>query len=149
MCIRDRYAEPLGRWYKVTAFATDKEHFVTIFQDVTLDVEHTQSLEKQKQEIKELSRDLELIFQTTQDAMFLARVEGGEFRYVRNNIAHQRLIGYSPEDIANKTPIELLGPELGQALKKSYQRCVDTKAVSYTHLDVYKRQVLTLALMTR
>lgn len=122
-----QYAEPLGRWYKVTAFATDKEHFVTIFQDVTLDVEHTQSLEKQKQEIKELSRDLELIFQTTQDAMFLARVEGGEFRYVRNNIAHQRLIGYSPEDIANKTPIELLGQELGQALEKSYQRCVDTK----------------------
>lgn len=78
-------------------------------------------------ELEELSRDLNIIFNSTQDAMFLVKVDGNEFRYLRNNISHQRLVGYSFKDIANKTPMELLGPKLGQTLQNSYQKCVDAK----------------------
>ena len=49
--------------------------------------------------------------------MFLARIEDGEFRYIRNNAAHQRLAGYTVEDIKDKTPIQVLGKELGEIVK--------------------------------
>ena len=34
-----RYLEPLNRWCRITAFAVDKEHFVTVFQAVSKEAE--------------------------------------------------------------------------------------------------------------
>lgn len=78
--------------------------------------------------LEELSRDLDIIFNSTQDAMFLIAVDKGEFRYLRNNRSHQQLTGYSTQDLRGKTPVELLGPELGLTMQKRYQRCVDAMA---------------------
>lgn len=122
-----KYAESLGRWYKITSFSPQKDHFVTIFQEVTLEMERIKTLEEQEQRIKELTTELETVFNGTQDAMFLVRVENGEFRYIRNNATHQELTGYSMEDIRDKTPLDAVGEEIGTMLKAGYQRCVEAK----------------------
>ncbi len=122
-----QYAEPLGRWYKITAFTPQPGYFVTIFHEITAEMERIKTLETQRQQIKELSTELETMFNNTQDAMFLVRVEDGEFRYMRNNAAHQKLTGFSLAVLQNKTPGELTGKELGETIKGNYQRCVDAK----------------------
>lgn len=123
-----QYAEPLGRWYKITAFAPQKGHFITIFQEITSEMERIKTLEEGEQRIRELTTELETVFNSTQDVMFLVRVENGEFRYIRNNAAHQELTGYSMEDIKDKTPFEAAGEEIGAIVKAGYQRCVWAKA---------------------
>ncbi|MBO8138643.1 MAG: diguanylate cyclase [Desulfotomaculum sp.] len=122
-----RYAEPLGRWYKITAFAPQKGYFTTIFQEITSEIERVKTLEAQKKQIGELATELEIVFNATQDAMFLVRVENGELRYMRNNAAHQKLTGFSLEDIKDKTPVELAGKEIGEAVNTNYQRCLKIK----------------------
>ena len=48
-------------------------------------------LKETEKEITRLTNEYEKVFNGTQDAMFLVKVlENGEFRYVRNNLAHQR-----------------------------------------------------------
>jgi len=113
-----QYVHSLGRWYKISAFVPQKDCFVTYYQDITSEIE----------QIKDLTTQLETVFNCTQDAMFIVRVENGEFRYIKNNAAHQKLAGYTLEDLSGKTPIEAAGEEIGRILKSNYQRCVDLKA---------------------
>lgn len=122
-----QYAEPLGRWYKITAFSSQKEYFVTLFQEITEEIRQIENLEAQNEKNEELSKELEIMFNATQDAMFLVRVENGEFRYIRNNDAHQKLTRFSLEDIKDKTPVELAGKEIGEAVITNYQRCLKIK----------------------
>ena len=67
--------------------------------------------------LEKLSRALEIIFNNTHDAMFLVKVEGDEFRFLRNNRTHQSLTGFAAETMAGKTPQELLGSELGGTIE--------------------------------
>ncbi len=122
-----QYAEPLQRWYKITAFSPEKGYFVTLFQEITEEIRQIENLEDRREKIEELSTELEMVFNGTQDAMFLVRMEGGEFRYMRNNAAHRKLTGFSLEDIKDKTPVELAGKEIGEAVSANYQRCADSK----------------------
>jgi PAS domain S-box-containing protein len=78
--------------------------------------------------LEKLSHELDIIFNSTQDAMFLMKVAGNEFRYLRNNVAHQRLTGYSNEDLAGKTPVQLLGPDVGRIMENHYRQCAQAKA---------------------
>ncbi|MDI6601201.1 MAG: diguanylate cyclase [Thermoanaerobacteraceae bacterium] len=83
------------------------------------------TLEKHEQQIREFTIDLETVFNGTQDAMFLVRVENGGFRYVRNNISHQKLTGFSLAQLQGKTPVELAGEEIGEKVEANYRRCVE------------------------
>lgn len=90
-------------------------------QDIT-------SLKESEKALLRLSREYEIVFNGTQDAMFLIQViKDGEFCFIRNNLAHQNDTGISLEQIRNKSPQELLGNELGDRVAKNYQRCVDSK----------------------
>ncbi|MGE4354201.1 MAG: HD domain-containing phosphohydrolase [Oscillospiraceae bacterium] len=64
--------------------------------------------------------ELEFIFNSTQDAMFMAEYTGGEFRYIRINSAHQKISGFDNSDIRGKTPIEVWGKETGEKLHNFY-----------------------------
>jgi len=68
-----QYAEPLERWYKITAFAPQKGHFIAVFQEINSEMERIKTLEEQEQQIRELTTELETVFNGTQDAMFLVR----------------------------------------------------------------------------
>ena len=91
------------------------------------------SLKETEKEISRLTREYEKVFNGTQDAMFLIQVmEDGVFRFIRNNLAHQRKTGILLEQIMDKSPQELLGKNMGDLVARNYQKCVDgRKAITY------------------
>lgn len=121
------YAEPLKKWYRVTAFSTKKGYFTTFVQDVTLETQQINDLEKQKSNFETISRELEIIFNSTQDAMSLVQVDNGKFIYIRNNEAHEKATGISNDEISGKTPFQLFGPEMGCIIENTYKECVENK----------------------
>jgi PAS domain S-box-containing protein len=99
---------------------------------MTEEMDALETLARQKREIEAVSSELETIFNSTNDAMFLVGFEKGEFIYMRNNRTHQELTGYGPEDFNGKTPKELLGEETGRIVSEGYLRCVETgERISY------------------
>ncbi|NCB52766.1 MAG: PAS domain S-box protein [Clostridia bacterium] len=134
-----RHAEILGQCYKITAFSPEPGQFVVALQDETHETQNMRALERQKNEIAAITAELETIFNSTHDAMFLMEYKNGEFTYVRNNQAHQKLIGYSNEEISGKTPEQLLGAETGKAFKENYLRCVAVGGpISYEETTVLR-----------
>lgn len=86
------------------------------------------NIKETEQKISRLSKEYEIVFNGTQDAIFLIKVLGnGEFRIVRTNRAHQNKSGIPLEQIKDKTPQELLGKETGDLIASNYQKCVDSK----------------------
>ncbi len=82
-----------------------------------------------KQAFRQLAEEYEIVFNGTQDALFLLEVTGpGEFRFLRNNRSHQEKTGITLEALQGKTPKELLGAELGEVVSKNYQKCVEQAA---------------------
>ncbi len=90
-------------------------------------------LKNAENEISRLKEEYEKVFNGTQDAMFLIKVfENGNFKYIRNNLAHQEKTMISLEQISNKSPYDLLGKEMGDIVSDNYQKCVDNrKSISY------------------
>lgn len=93
-------------------------------------------LKEKEKEISRLTKEYEKVFHGTQDAMFLIEVmENGEFRYVRNNLAHQNKTGIKLAHLMNKTPHELLGTQLGDVVEGNYRRCAESKtSITYEEL---------------
>ena len=123
MAIRDKEGRPL--------------RMLGAHQDIT-------GLKEAERELARLSSEYEKVFNGTQDAMFLMQVvDDGEFRFIRNNLAHQHKTGILPDQIRGKSPQDLLGKEVGDLVANNYQRCVDSK-----HTVTYE-EVLTLPEGTR
>ncbi|MEA4814296.1 MAG: PAS domain S-box protein [Oscillospiraceae bacterium] len=102
----------------------DASHLIVVLQDITKEDRLTSKQELQNKEIRTAFEDLELIFNSTHDAMFLAEYSNGTFRYLRSNRVHRQLTGL--HEIAGKTPEEVLGKERGQEIQRSYQQCIDS-----------------------
>jgi len=75
----------------------------------------------------------EIVSNGTQDAMSLIRVlKNGEFRFIRNNLSHQKKTGLLLQQFKDKTPQELFGKEKGDLVARNYQKCVDNrKSITY------------------
>ncbi|ADE35962.1 PAS domain S-box protein [Methanohalophilus mahii] len=86
-----------------------------------------------EEEIKKLTEEYQTVFQGTQDSMFLIEVtDDNEFRYMRNNRAHQVSTGFTSAYFRGKTPQELAGKKTGDQLSANYKRCIDSNdTVSY------------------
>ncbi|SHG69028.1 PAS domain S-box-containing protein/diguanylate cyclase (GGDEF) domain-containing protein [Thermosyntropha lipolytica DSM 11003] len=123
-----RYYKPLDRWLRIKAFSPAPGFLVTLFVDINEEMAMINELARQKEEIESLNSQLKLIFESTQDALFLAKYERGNFYYLHSNPTHQRLTGYRLEDIKGKTPEEVLGEELASKVKKGYMQCIEKKA---------------------
>ncbi|TDO86438.1 PAS domain S-box-containing protein [Halanaerobium saccharolyticum] len=75
-----------------------------------------------------LEKEYEIVFNNTQDALFIMEVdENKDFRFLKLNPTHENLTGLKTEEIAGKTPVEILGPELGNLVKERYQKCLNKK----------------------
>jgi len=122
-----QYSEPLKRWYKVSAFSMEKGTFITLFQDISQEMDILQALREQEKQIRELGRELETVFNGSHDAIFIVKVEGEEFRYTRNNAAYRKLTGLSLEDTKGKTPVEALGRKTGEKVTDSLRRCLEAR----------------------
>lgn len=121
-----------GHWYKVSSFTPDEDHFVLLLQDITNEMHRLHQVEKQKQKLKAMAEDLEVIFNSTHDAMFLVGYDGQQFNYIRNNLTHQQLTGYDADAFVGKTPRQLLGDAVGGQVETNYRRCL-TAETSITY----------------
>ncbi|MBW7571469.1 PAS domain S-box protein [Caproiciproducens faecalis] len=115
-----QFIDIFQKWFKVTAFSLQEEYFVTIFQDVTAEMQNLHQLKKQTKQIETAYRDLDIIFNSTHDAMFLAEYKDETLNYIRLNSAHQKLSGFRPQDIQGKTPVEVWGTEIGPGIQETY-----------------------------
>ena len=90
-------------------------------------------LKETEKEVVRLKKEYEKVFNGTQDAMFLIKVlDNGDFRYIRNNLAHQNKTGISLEKIMNKSPEDLLGKEFGELVKENYEKCLkERRSITY------------------
>ncbi|MGM0470660.1 MAG: diguanylate cyclase [Bacillota bacterium] len=73
------------------------------------------------------------IFNNTQDAIFLLRVDNKqEFRFQLLNPTYEELTGLSTEEVRDKTPQEVFGLEVGSELANNYQQCLEAEeTISY------------------
>jgi histidinol-phosphatase (PHP family) len=129
--VRYRHASGSTIWIRCRGLAIrDKNGKPIRMLGAHLDITALKETEK---EISRLTSEYEKVFNGTQDAMFLIQVmEDGVFRFMRNNLAHQKKTGILLEQIMNTSPQELLGKELGDLVARNYQRCVDgRKAITY------------------
>lgn len=93
--------------------------------EVLARVEAMLRIKRAEEQLLKVSHEYEMVFQSTQDALFLVAVENEHsFRFIRNNRAHQRATGVSLEMLCGKTPEELLGNVLGKQVSANYLRCV-------------------------
>lgn len=126
--IRYRHKNGSTVWMRCRGIAITDENNIPIrmigsHMDIT-------DLKEAEQKVARISREYEKVFNGTQDAMFLIRViNGNQFRYIRNNLAHQTKTGIQLDQIKDKSPQDLLGKELGDIVSINYQECVDTKKV--------------------
>lgn len=96
--------------------------------DIQLSIDKDVSFE----EFEELSEDryfYENIFHHSSDAIFIIEYKNGEFRYVTTNKKHRTETGIPIEAIQNKTPVELVGPEIGEKLIENYTRALHSNDV--------------------
>lgn len=94
--------------------------------------EDLERIKKDEERIEELKEEYELIFNNTQDAMFLVEVNNENFRYLRLNSAHERMTGLSTSEVKGKTPKEITDDETGGKVIERYKECVEKReAISY------------------
>lgn len=101
----------------------EPHRLLSLFTNITL-------LKQAQQALKKVTREYEMVFEGTQDVIFLIKVNDDEtFTYVRANQALVQKTGISFNNIIGKSPIDLVGPELGMQLNIYYQRCVTLREV--------------------
>lgn len=95
----------------------------------------------------EAADDVSLIFNCTQDALFLLVEEAGRLLYRRNNESHQAMTGYDGHSLYGHTPCQILGEDSGKRLEEKGMRCLETgRTVTYEetlHFPTATKSLLT------
>lgn len=90
----EQYSEPLGRWYRVHVYSTEKLHFTTIFIDVT--------------ESRKEHEELEGFFTVNLDLLCIADLEGS---FLKTNEAWSRILGYETKELNNRKFLDFVHPD--------------------------------------
>lgn len=80
---------------------------------------------KEEKRIRSVLAELETIYNTTHDGLFMARLEDCGFRYINCNNAYKALTGIA--SLEGKTPQDIFGEEIGQAVAENYMRCIEKR----------------------
>ncbi len=88
-------------------------------------------LEQKEITIGQQEQFLRSIYDNVREAIFVVDIESdGIFRYQGFNVAAEKLTGV--QDIENKTPAQILSPEIAIAVEKHYRECLESKTtISY------------------
>jgi diguanylate cyclase (GGDEF)-like protein/PAS domain S-box-containing protein len=144
-----RFIKTLNTDLKITAYSARPGTVILLLQPITPHRFAVRLIEQQESELSLLAKNFEVVFNTTHDAMFLVEYRDGEYRYLRNNTAHQRISGFSQQAFFGKTPFELLGKEHGAVVFSNYQRCVDRgESISYLQALPFGQGVTWLTTLT-
>ena len=120
------FSKETGQWFDVTLFLVMDAYLTIMLEDIS----QAKALEVRNERLK---NEYEMIFNSTQDAMFLIEVINEEtFLFKKLNKSHEESTGLSTKMVFNKTPMDLLGKEAGQEVYNRYMSCVKAKGpVSY------------------
>jgi PAS domain S-box-containing protein len=121
----------LKEWYLARAnlikdFDEGKDTCLFVISNIT-------ERKKAEEEIKRISFEYEKVFNGTQSALFLIEVvDGYEFKFIRNNLAHQKLTGLSLEFLKDKSPHDILDEETANKVSNNYKNCLLAgKSITY------------------
>ena len=100
-----------------------------IFQDEILVIkEEISDDECKKDELEELLKEYKIVFESVHSSIFLLGVDDNKrITFQKLNPLHERLTGLNTEDIKDKTPVEVFGPELGKEIEKKYRKCLNMR----------------------
>jgi len=101
----EQYSEPLGRWYQVYVYSTEKLFFTTLFCDIT--------------KSKKKSDELEGFFDLTLDLLCIADING---YFVKTNKAWSEILGYSTEELDKHKFTDFVHPEDLQATLEAMEK---------------------------
>ena len=87
--------------------------------------EKVAELEQQQEIVRQQEQFLRSIYDNVREAIFVVDLDSEDlFRYQGFNLAAQKLTGI--KDVINKTPKEILAPEVAAAVELRYQECLQT-----------------------
>jgi PAS domain S-box-containing protein len=128
----EEFYAPLGKWFEVHAYPHE-EGIAIYFRDVT-------ERKRGEKQLREAEERFHSAFDNTPVGMALVSLEG---RYVQVNHAFCELLGYSEEDLLDKTYMDLTYPE-DYETSIAYARQVDSGALDnytlekrYVHAEGY------------
>ncbi|MDU6266334.1 MAG: PAS domain S-box protein [Anaerocolumna aminovalerica] len=120
------WMEEFQRYLKITVIPADEILFAIIIRDTNEESIYPSGYG----EAFKSPEDLEIVFNSTHDAVALLEFRNNKYRYIRNNIVHQRYTGFS--NIKDVDVITLVGEKVGARLVKYFDKCVSTgKPISY------------------
>ncbi len=108
-------------YLQIHAFMLENGVFTLLCHALTHDETNTLL---QKQALQKASVNLDFIFNSTQDGMFLAEYKNNTFYYISFNVAHERITGLQNSAIVGKTPHEVWGQEVGERLSQLYLQAI-------------------------
>ncbi len=90
--------------------------------------EKINQLERQEVIIRQQEAFLRTIYDNVREAIFVVDLTAnGRFRYQGFNLAAQKLTGV--EDVINKTPSQILPPEVAAAVENRYRECMESQGI--------------------
>ena len=95
----EQYSAQLKKWFSILVFSPMKDYFVTIFTDITKQIEEKQVFEKQSTIGNVRLRRLENILNSTGEGIYSLNING-EVIYV--NASAARILGYEIEELKGK-----------------------------------------------
>jgi diguanylate cyclase (GGDEF)-like protein/PAS domain S-box-containing protein len=111
--------------FQIISPIMDKNGKIKNYVAIQNDISEQKEFEKK---LKEILSEYDSIFNNTIDAIFLIKVEENSiFRFIKLNPAHEKLTGLLTENIKGKTPVEVLGKDIGNQVEKNYRLCLKNK----------------------
>lgn len=97
--VYEQYSEPVGRWYQVHAFSSERGYFSAMFIDITKDKNDSEQRLKMEAVIRESEEKYRLLMENAMDGVLLTRPDGSIL--AANRMACS-LLGMTEEEICQK-----------------------------------------------
>lgn len=113
----ENFAEPLGKWYNVSAYCPEKGYFVALFEDIT-------ERKKAQEELKINEERFRSVLNNASDVVYRLNLQTGRYEYM--SPASKSLLGFEPEELMNMSNEEVLSRVYPEDLPKLHAELVQT-----------------------
>ena len=95
----ENYAEPLDKWYHVSAYCPEKGYFVALFEDIT-------ERKKAVEDVRVNEERFHSVLNNSLDVIYRLNLETGRYEYM--SPSSESLLGFEPEELMNMSNDEVL-----------------------------------------